>query len=138
LIQTFDGSRYAFHHTGDHYIMYDDFKETRVTTSYERCFQNATCNCAVYVKKRRSLAFMDFCSRSSNKSPTSEFYTVSAGKVSHEITEKDIRPMPKCEIILQGQEDDESVWKRIRPVEQFFKCARVQGKNNFETYIVRN
>jgi len=81
---------------------------------------------------------MDFCSRSSNKSPTSEFYTISAGKVSHEITEKDIRPMPKCEIILQGQEDDESVWKRIRPVEQFFKCARVQGKNNFETYIVRN
>ena len=79
---------------------------------------------------------MDFCTASNEKSPTSEFYTITSGKVSHEITAKDIIALKKCDIILQGEEDNESVWNGIQVVEKFFKCARVQGKNNFETFIV--
>lgn len=118
------------------HLIFKSFVLLKVTAGYENCGQNSTCNCAVYLKKRRSLVFMDFCTASSSKSPTSEFYTVSSGKVSHEITEKDIKPLPKCDIILPGQENDEAVWKSIKPVQSFFKCARIQGKNNFETYVV--
>lgn len=116
--------------------MYDDFKETRVTISTHSCGTNSTCNCAVYLKRRRSLVFMDFCTASGDSSPTSEFYTVNAGKVTHALTYKDIKQLPKCDIILQGHEDNEETWRNIKPFEKYFKCARVQGKNKFETYIV--
>ena len=116
--------------------MYTDFKETRVTSSYHECAQNSTCNCAVYLKKRRSIVFMDFCTASSPSSPTSAFYRVTSSEISHKIDHRDVKPIPKCDIILQGQEDDEQVWKRIKPFESYFKCARVQGLN-FETYVLR-
>lgn len=116
--------------------MYDDFKETRVTIGTHSCGANSTCNCAVYLKRRRSLVFMDFCTASSDSSPTSQFFTLTAGEVSHEVTYKDIQQLPKCDIILQGHEDNEETWKNIKPFEKYFKCARVQGKNKFETYIV--
>ena len=48
----------------------------------------------------------------------------------------DIKPVPKCDIILNGQEKNEAVWNRIQKFNEFFKCARVQGKNHYETYFV--
>lgn len=80
---------------------------------------------------------MDFCTASSPSSPTSAFYTVTSSNISHSIDYTDIKAVPKCDIILPGQEDNEQVWNQIRPFESFFKCARIQGKNNFETYVVR-
>ena len=77
---------------------------------------------------------MDFCKATSEISPTSLFYAVSPGPNAH--GPKAIQEIPRCDIILSNQEDTESIWKNIKPFNKYFKCARVQGTNNFDITVV--
>ncbi len=77
---------------------------------------------------------MDFCHATSLNSPTSEFYSVVPGHDSHGLDS--IKRLDRCEIILSNQEDSEYVWKNIRTFDNYFKCARVQGTNNFDILVV--
>lgn len=130
---------YSFPYVGEHYILYDDFKDIRVTVGFQKCDANSTssCNCAVYLKSARKLVFMDFCdSSTTDLTPTSAFYGISVD--SNSIGLRAIHLMPKCQIILPHLENNESTWENIPSFLGTFKCARVQGSNNYETLIVRN
>jgi hypothetical protein len=105
----------------------------KVTASYQRC-GGATCNCAVYLKKGRKIAFVDFCSASNPLSPTSQLYGVEIGK--DKVGLKAIRKMPPCKIISPKDEDNERVWKNIDTFLDDFKCVRLQGSNNYDIFVV--
>lgn len=138
--------------------MYDDFKDTRVsdyipktylicnlienkiyfqvTASFERSGNQGSSNCAVYLKKRRSIVFIDFCNATGNLSPTSQFYGVVVEK--NVIGPNAIRKLDlnSCGIILPGQEHDSRAWKKSKTFMEHFQCARLQGFNNYGTVIV--
>lgn len=116
--------------------MYDDFKDTRVTASFQKCGNGGSCNCAVYLKKERSLVFMDFCNAKNNLSPTSKFYGVSVEKNAIGLDAIRTLDLNSCDIILAHQENNEQVWNKIKPYLGHFKCARLQGFNNFGTVVV--
>ena len=44
--------------------------------------------------------------------------------------------MPQCQIILVHQENSEQVWKNVTTFLDEFKCARLQGTNYYDTYLV--
>lgn len=78
--------------------------------------------------------FLDFCTASSNTSPTSKFYGVSVEK--NAVGIKSIRTMPQCQFISAEQEDNESVWRGVSSFLGKFKCVRIEGSNNYETFVV--
>lgn len=115
--------------------MYDDFKDTRISMSFQEC-STGHCACGVYLKKKRDIIFLDFCESKSAFSPTaSSFFSVSLNKQT--VGFDAINEIPPCDIILPQDENNLDVWKLIKPiVNGRFKCARLQGANNFETYVV--
>jgi hypothetical protein len=115
--------------------MYDDFKDTRVSMSFQEC-RTGHCNCGVYIKKKREIIFLDFCESKSSFSPTaSSFFSVSLRKDT--VGFDAIEEIPPCDIILPQYEDNLDVWKSLpNIVNNRFKCARLQGANNFETHVV--
>lgn len=143
---------------GDHFILFDDLKDTRVkkkklktssfnlklnifmkkkvTVGYEKSGQSSSRNCAVYVKKGRRLVFVDFCSPASPLLAASKIYGVWVQK--NRIGLQSIRESPTCPIIAVADEDSEHVWQRLPKYIGNFKCARLQGSNNYDTYLVRN
>ncbi|RNA13528.1 von Willebrand factor D and EGF domain-containing [Brachionus plicatilis] len=133
-ITTFDGMRYDFQYSGDHYIMYDDFKNTRVTSGFQKCGWGS-CNCAVYVQKNRKLMFVDFCNVQSNTSPTSKIYGVSVEQ--NHIGPKAIREIPQCPVISPLYENSKTTWESIPTILGSFKCARLQGSNYYTDYLIR-
>jgi hypothetical protein len=48
-----------------------------------------------------------------------------------------IKTMPKCPIILVHQENDVQVWNNIDTFIDNFKCARLQGSNYYDTFVVK-
>jgi hypothetical protein len=86
------------------------------------------------LKKGRKIIFIDFCTASSVSSPASQFYGVSVEKNS--IGPLAIKKVPRCQIILVNQENDERVWRNITTFLGNFKCARLQGSNYYDTYVV--
>lgn len=115
--------------------MYDDFSGTRVTASYQSCkYNNAFCNCAFYFKKGTKLVFLDFCSTSESFSRL--IYGVSIDKDSIGI--KGIKQMPPCQTISPLNENNENTWQNISAFLGNFKCARIQGSNYYDTYVVKH
>lgn len=45
--------------------------------------------------------------------------------------------MPPCKTIYPSQENDETSWENISIFLDNFKCAKIQGSNHFETYVVK-
>ena len=115
--------------------MYSDFRDTRVTAGYQKCvYKGARSNCAVYIKKQDTLAFLDFCKITEYVSPvSSRFYTVSK-TAQNTYGPESIKPIT-CKPILLIQEEDEETWKAIIPANQYFKCAQI-GDGNYITYVV--
>jgi len=138
-MSTFDKVNYEFQYKGDHFILYDDFKETRVTASYQQCSTapRATCNCAIYLKKGRSVIFMDFCDvpKSEKILPVNQFYHSS---VSFNRTGLNaIEPIYDCPLLHPKFENDDQEWSRLPIFRNNYKCAKLVGDNNFETYLFR-
>ncbi|RNA24022.1 von Willebrand factor D and EGF domain-containing -like [Brachionus plicatilis] len=133
-MKTFDGMLYEFQYPGDQFILYDDFSGTRVTASYQSCnYNKAFCNCAFYFKKGNRLVFVDFCS---NSEPLSKLiYGVSVDNDS--IGVHGIKEMPPCQTISPLQENNESAWRNVTTFMDTFKCARIQGSNYYDTYVIR-
>ena len=69
-------------------------------------------------------------------SPTSRFYGVQVEKNAVGMDALRNLNINSCNIILQGQEDIEGVWKNIPTYLSHFKCARLQGFNNYGTVVV--
>jgi hypothetical protein len=105
-----------------------------VTASYQSCGARATCNCAVYLKKGRKVAFVDFCSTINPASPTSQLYGVTLAKDA--IGLKSIKKMPPCQIIAPQNENNPSVWANVSTFLDDFKCVRLQGSNHYDLYVV--
>ncbi|RNA29536.1 von Willebrand factor D and EGF domain-containing [Brachionus plicatilis] len=133
-ITTFDQMQYGFQYSGDHFILYDDFKNTRVTSGFQKC-NFGSCNCAVYVQKNRKLIFVDFCNVQSYSSPTSKVYGVSVEK--DFIGPKAIREVPPCPFISSLDESNKQTWDSIPTILESFKCARLQGSNYYTYYLIR-
>jgi hypothetical protein len=134
-IITFDNSYYQFYLESDHFILFDNFKDTRVTVGYEKSGHNSTRNCALYVKKARKILFVDFCQPASDLFEASKFYGVWVQK--NRVGIDSIRDPPNCPIIKVDQEDSESTWNNIDRYIGNFRCARLQGANYYDTYIIR-
>ena len=47
-----------------------------------------------------------------------------------------ISEMPSCQIISPNNEDNEIVWQNITSFLNSFKCAKIQGSNYYDTYVV--
>ena len=93
------------------------------------------CNCAVYLKHKRSIVFVDFCSTYNNTSPTSQLYGVQLEN--NKIGIKAIQPMPICYPITENNENNENIWKhKIPTFLNSFKCAQIQGGSGFDTFVV--
>ncbi|RNA13009.1 hypothetical protein BpHYR1_043789 [Brachionus plicatilis] len=133
-ITTFDGMHYGFPYSGDHFIMYDDFKNTRVTSGFQQC-SYGPCTCAVYLQKNRKLMFVDFCNVQSNNSPTSKIYGVSVERSF--IGFKAIRKLSPCPFISSLHENNTKTWDSIPTILESFKCARLQGSNYYTYYLIR-
>jgi hypothetical protein len=115
--------------------MYDDFKDIRISMSFQECV-TGFCTCGVYLKKKREILFLDFCETKSSNSPTANnFFSVSLKK---DIFGFDaINSISRCPIILPQNENNLEIWNSIPPVvNDTFKCASFFGANNFETYVV--
>jgi hypothetical protein len=126
---------------GEQFILFDDFKDVRVTASQQLCNKNSTLvsKCSLYVKKGRSVVFMDFCGVESKRSPTSKLYGVSLENVPHDQEfSLALHPVPSCESIKLSQEDDEDVWQRIPKFLNKFKCAKMNSGSHSTTYLVLN
>lgn len=113
--------------------MYDDFKNTRVTSGFEKC-NEGSCNCAVYVQKNTKLIFVDFCNVKSNASPTSKIFGVSVEQ--NFIGPKAIREVPQCPVISSLHENNKQTWDLIPTFLGSFKCARLQGGSYYTNYLV--
>lgn len=79
--------------------------------------------------------FVDFCSVTNNKSPTSQLYGVKLenGKVGINA----IQVMPQCTVISSAEENIESSWQNVTTFLSDFKCAQVQGGSSFDVFVVR-
>lgn len=89
----------------------------------------------MYVKKEHQIAFVDFCSTENPLSPTSQLYGVSIDDGT--FGPNAIHKLSHCAIISPLDEDNENVWKSFAPFLGHFKCARLQGSNYYDSYVVR-
>lgn len=102
---------------------------------YEKSGQSSTRNCAVYVKKGRRLVFVDFCSPASSLLAASKLYGVWVQK--NRVGLQSIVASPYCPAIAANDEDSERAWQHVPRYLGNFKCARVQGGSNYDTYVIR-
>ena len=86
------------------------------------------------MKKGRKIIFVDFCTANGVSSPTSQLYGVSVENNS--IGPNAIKKVPRCQIILVHQENDERVWRNVTTFLDNFKCVRLQGSNYYDTFVV--
>ena len=103
---------------------------------YSSCGIRATCNCAFYLKKAKSALFIDFCSATSPLSPTSKAYGLIIDKNATEFNIiKEISQL--CPWIPLKYEDDAKTWDNIKPIFGNFKCAKLQGRNHYDDFVVK-
>ncbi|CAF0799749.1 unnamed protein product [Brachionus calyciflorus] len=133
-ITTFDQTKYRIDTIGDHFVMYDDFKGNRITTSFEPC-QNGSRNCAIYIKKDRKLVFVDFCNVENESSPTSELYGVSLDKDSLGL--KSIKNSIDIPWINPSNIKDSQAWNNFDTFLGNFKIARILGPTHSDHFVVR-
>lgn len=107
-----------------------------MTASFAKCGNGGSCNCAAYLKKRRSLVFIDFCNATNPLSPTSKFYGVRVEENKVGMNALRTLDLNSCPILIPGQEDIERAWNNIPKYLDQFKCARLQGFNNYGTIVV--
>jgi hypothetical protein len=81
------------------------------------------------------LAFVDFCGVTDRKLPVSQPYFVETSKGKTGLDA--VKLMPKCGIIAAADEFNEVAWDNIESISNSFKCARLQGSNFYETYLVK-
>lgn len=86
------------------------------------------------MKKKRTIAFVDFCSVQDNLSPTSQLYGVKVEEKNVGINA--IQAMPLCTVISANEENNELVWKNTTLFLDNFKCAQVQSGPNLDSYVV--
>lgn len=108
----------------------------KVTASYQNCAKRGTCNCAIYFKKGRNLAFVDFCGVSNQDEilPVSQLYGTSINE--HDEKKGPILKFNDCPIISPLDEDNEETWYFVRPFLDNFKCVRLQGSSYYDTFVV--
>ena len=97
----------------------------------------ATCNCAMYLKKERSVVFIDFCDVMSTERllPVNNFYHSRIETNKKGLNAIDIFTN-ECHLLQPANENSETEWAKIPIFRRNFKCARLIGKNNYETFIV--
>ncbi|CAF0998310.1 unnamed protein product [Brachionus calyciflorus] len=131
-MKTFDGQYFEFQYSGDHYIMYDDFKDTRVTASYQKCNSVATCNCGVYLKKKSKVLFLDFCNDQKPITQSMQLYVAYAQN-----GRSVVKQVPPCVVISPTNENNPTTWNSINTFMEDFKCAKIQGGSYYDTYVLR-
>ena len=79
---------------------------------------------------------MDFCETTSQFSPTANSW-FSVAPNAESIGFEAISELDKCSIILPQDENNMEIWDQLPEIiNGRFKCARLQGANNFETFVV--
>ena len=97
----------------------------------------ATCNCAMYLKKGRSVVFIDFCNVPGTEKtlPVNTLY-FSKTELNKNGTDQIEQFEKYCTFLNPKYENDESQWAKLPVLKGSYKCAKLVGGNTYQTYIV--